>query len=214
MLWWRRQPGRPIYDLLGTSEGLAAVAWAGCCLAELHASGTPWRRVHGADRERETLAMWVRTAAESFPCQADRLAAAEKEVLGAAAAASEGPTVPSHRDFYDKQLLVHQGRTVLLDLETACRAEAELDVANFLAHLRLRGLQRPDLDTGEAASVFLDGYRRGFRTPDRGRLGWYEASALLRLACVYAFRPAWGTLSSALVREARRAIGETARLLA
>ena len=98
--------------------------------------------------------------------------------------------VPSHRDLHDKQVL-WDGRTPgLLDLDTAARAEAALDVGNLLAHLELRALagSLPAEAARAAAGYLRDAVEHLPTTPERTEV--YTRSARLRLACVYAFRPA------------------------
>lgn len=100
--------------------------------------------------------------------------------------------VPSHRDLHDKQVL-WDGRTPgLLDLDTAARAEAALDVGNLLAHLELRALAGTlDAEAARAAAGYLrDAVEHLPTTPERTEV--YTRSARLRLACVYAFRPTAG----------------------
>ena len=117
-----------------------------------------------------------------------------------------GPLVPSHRDFYDKQILVDEDRCTLLDLEVASRAEAELDVGNFLAHLELRWLQGRMEGRESLAQLFVAEYSRVGSRLDAARLRWYLASSLLRLGCVYSFRPEWVDLAPRLLEASIRAL--------
>ena len=204
LLLWRPREGRSVHDLLG-GDAARAVAAAGAALGALHASPTAWTETHSPERELATLGMWVGAAAAAFPERARALYAAEDGVRAAAARAATGPLLPAHRDFYDKQVLLAAGRIVLLDFETACRAEPELDVANFLAHLELRRLQRRQPLEGELEERFTTAYESVANRPDRRRLLWYRAGALLRLACVYAFREGWGALSNDLLAAAGEA---------
>ena len=81
-----------------------------------------------------------------------------------------------------------------------------VDVSKLLAHLRLRTLPARDGDTGPTREASLDGY--GVLRGARARLDVYERATLLRLACVYAFRPRWGdALPQLLVDETARPRG-------
>jgi len=104
-----------------------------------------------------------------------------------------------HRDFYDKQLLIHDDAPVLLDMDTICAGDAELDVGNFRAHLYLRGLQwdRPDRFIG-LEHAFVRHYP-GLLSEQR--MQWYRSVALLRLACGYALRPRWRHLVPTMIEE-------------
>src|SRR4029077_18992672 len=111
-----------------------------------------------------------------------------------------------HRDFYDRQVLVIPSRIAFLDLDTVCRGDAEIDVANFCAHFVLRGLQwhsRADAFTS-LEDEFVTHYRGLRPGTDVNLLSWYRASALLRLACVYSLRPWWHSLTLQLVEASRR----------
>lgn len=206
MLLWEHQPGVSVHDLLDTSGVSVAVEIAGRCLGELHQSPVDWSRIHDRRREVATLRSWIKAVATADVVRGghlyrilQHLVEWEPEV---------GRFVPSHRDFFDKQLLIDDHEGGLLDLETASRAEAELDVANFLAHLELRLLQGYQLDIGDLSERFVESYGGRGRGLSRDRLRWYRASTMLRLACVYFFRTGSLELSSRLQLIAQRIVGE------
>jgi len=118
------------------------------------------------------------------------------------------PAVPCHRDLHDRQFLFGEGRPGLLDFDSLCLADAALDPANLLAHFalrRLQGLAGADADGVRACSEALV---QGLAPDDEAhffaRLRFYQATALLRLAAVYAVRPRWSHLGRDLVRLAWR----------
>jgi len=202
MLLWRRAPGESLTERLAKPEAARDVAAVGAGLAMLQARKTAWPGTHGLESELAVLSRWTRVAAATRPALAERCRTtlAHLERLGRTLSAP--PSVPAHRDFHDGQLLVDGGRLRLLDLDTASRAAPELDPGNFLAHLRLRQLQGLAPDAERLARGFLDGYRERAEPPHPDRLRWYTASALLRLACVYALRPCWSHASASLADEA------------
>ena len=207
LLLWRPAEGRALTELLAGSEAEPAAAAVGGAIADLHDSDVDWPRAYRPEDELGTLGRWVGITAGAFPDRAARLYEI-REALGKRAA--EHPVerlCPSHRDLHDGQVLVRGEGVIFLDFDTACRAEPELDVANLLAHLKLRALERPALRVEPLAHVLLAGYAARRPEPLCGaRLGWYLASALLRLACVHAFRPTWTSLSGALLDEAARLV--------
>ena len=69
-------------------------------------------------------------------------------------------------------------------------------------HLELRRLQRREPLEGALEQRFTTAYASVAKRPDRRRLLWYRAGALVRLACVYAFREGWGALSNDLLAAA------------
>ena len=96
--------------------------------------------------------------------------------------------VTLHRDLHDKQALWDGERLHLLDLDTAARGEAALDLANLLVHVELRHAQgllsRPD-EIRDALQPPVDALRISPR-----RLDAYAQATRLRLAFLYSFRPA------------------------
>lgn len=122
------------------------------------------------------------------------------EVAPLAPAAKE---VLAHRDLHDGQWLVHRGRACLLDFDLLCRAEPELDPANFLAHLELRRLQYPNdvgaTDVQACGQAFLDGLGLNGGRDSEARFAFYKATSFARLALVYQLRPSWQGLTADLV---------------
>lgn len=158
---------------------------------------------HGPAREADTTATWVRAAVG-----AGRLDDGALDVLARVTerlAAGDGGRVTAHRDLHDGQLL-WDGRTLgLLDADTLAAAEPVLDTANLLAHLDLRvaqGLLEPRIAARRAA-ILLATVRPG----DAGRLTACLGAARLRLAAVYALRPAWTEVPTRLLPAARDAAG-------
>jgi aminoglycoside phosphotransferase (APT) family kinase protein len=118
-------------------------------------------------------------------------------------------TAPVHRDFYDKQVLIGEKRVTLVDVDTLAWGDPALDLGNFLAHLYLRSRQHPEHqnDWRRARSVFVEEYRTvqtsaGDAEAVWQRVGWWETSALLRLAGLYSLRPRWKELAGPLLERA------------
>lgn len=211
MLVWRRAPGKPFLQLLEDADATSVAERIGAALAALHRSDVAWQRRHTTADELSTVWRWIELAKRVFPHSAPRLDRACEELIRLTHDPSPSRLRPSHRDFYDKQVLVHGEKMTFLDLDTACLAEPELDLGNFLAHLRLRRLQRPQLRTDEVGNALIEGYVARTGPPDRRRLHFYEGCAITRLACVYAFRPRWRGLASELLEEALTSISDKAR---
>jgi hypothetical protein len=111
-----------------------------------------------------------------------------------------------HRDLHDKQVLVAPDHPVgLLDLDTLAVGERALDIANLLVHLELRVLQgrRTAAEGAAAASAILRGVAPDGST--RHRIRAYATATRLRLAAVYAFRPAWRPIARTLLTRAVQA---------
>ncbi len=190
MLVWSTATGRPVVDLVGQESSQRSLDLVAGALAELHRCAVKFSRDHTRTDELDTLGRWVRVAAASYPAIARDLIAAYTIVVQASPQVPLGRLVPSHRDFHQGQLLLGDNQAVLLDLDTAAMSEAELDVGNFLAHLRSDSGETATLRYARLAAVFRSAYagETGLQL-DPQRLAWYEASSLLRLACVHSFRP-------------------------
>jgi len=206
MLLWKGQPGVSVHDLLGAEGVGEAIEIAGQCLGELHRSSIDWSRVHDRSREIQTLRSWIKAVATADVVRGGRIYRLLQRLIDWDP--DYGDLVPSHRDYYDKQLLIDGRQGSLVDLETASRAEPELDAANFLAHLELRILQGKELGSDGLTERFIGGYTESRSELNEERLLWYRASTLLRLACVYFFRTESRQLTDRLLAEARRALGE------
>jgi hypothetical protein len=195
------RPGTALDRLIPGPAAVRGVALAGEALAGLHGGGVTLPQRHPRRRESETLDSWLRCAARACPEMAARLDAARRYLARLGGRPRLGPPVPSHRDYHPGQLLVAPQGASILDLDTAAMAEPELDAGNFLAHLDLFELERRSVPTAELGRVFRSAYeRRSGRRLDSRRLLWYRAGAVLRLACVYRFRPRGAILGVLLTR--------------
>jgi hypothetical protein len=205
-------PGRTVLEV-GSDPRTTAVQWRalwgrwaeGWALLPAAPAELP---EHGPEAEAAVVTRWAALAAPLLlpGLRAEVLAAAERVAESLLAGPVE-PLVLSHRDLHDKQLLVAESGLALLDLDTAARAEAALDLGNLRAHLRLRtaqGLLPADLATRAAAVVDRAAEHAG-ASPER--LAAYETATRFRLACLYLFRPAWrSSAAHSLTRLAGRII--------
>jgi Ser/Thr protein kinase RdoA (MazF antagonist) len=180
LLLQRAVEGAPVRGaLLGGDTALAArIAEALCAL---HVSGVELDRRHGLGDELAAL----RARVEATALLQTRATLALVE-----AAAGEPVNWrwrPVHRDFYDGQVLMNGDRLAILDFDDAAMSEPAVDVANFLAHLRLLRLEQPaHVDPVQAVSAaFLKRCRELDPDLDLGVLCLLESATLLRLACIH-----------------------------
>lgn len=138
----RAAPGRSLYDALRQGEELGGtIRRLGRQTARFHGLETGGReRVHGPYEETALVRSWTELTSALFPKLAPLLSAAMTSLAAAAPAVRE-PRAFVHRDFYDKQIILAGEGFTLLDLDTACRGDPEIDAANFCAHLHLRSIQ-------------------------------------------------------------------------
>jgi len=208
LLLQREVPGVAVRAALLAGDRELAIAIAEA-LAALHGSGVELDRRHGFEDELAVLRSRVARLARDRP-RARRCLA---RIQAAALTAPEWRARPAHRDFYHDQLLVHDGRLAVLDLDDAAMSEPAVDVANFAAHLRLLALEQP------ARTHAVHATARAFRARshqldaalDPSLVLLLEAATLLRLACIHELHaPALLDEAEALIpappaqREARR----------
>jgi hypothetical protein len=213
--------GRTLHDLgsdatisAGTWNALWA-EWATGWAAVIGAGSIPARgraasdraapdRVHSAEAEANVVRTWTGHAQRLLgPGAASQTIGESASRVTALLTGTTGDRlVPSHRDLHDKQVLWHPSDGLgLLDLDTATRAEAALDLGNLTAHLHLR--HRQGLwDAGKARSAIEVVHRASDRLGvSPHRLHAYDVAARFRISCVYAYRPRWSALAGRLQRE-------------
>jgi aminoglycoside phosphotransferase len=194
--------GRSLHDRLTRPGADAAVRLSALAIRRLHAQPLPAAvaaRVHGPRQEAEVLSGWL----ERLSWHEPRVHAAVRErarrVLGELAALPEVAPALIHRDLHDKQILIAGGGAVaLIDLDTLSAGDPAIDLANLTAHFDLRARQS---GAGAATAAALRASLLAAYGAPRAwtrRLEIYERAALLRLACVYAFRPRWAAVAASL----------------
>ena len=188
----------------------------------------PSMPIHDAAAEVEVLQTWrerarpVLESAESARTQSqvqtqslfqtqpllsevdELIAEVTAELDDGAASARERSIGLIHRDLHDKQIMWDPiAGPGLLDVDTACLGERALDLGNLRAHARWRteqGLWTP----AEAAAVINEIARvASVAGIEPGRVSVFERATLIRLACVYAFRPRWSDRIGWLLETAR-----------
>lgn len=166
-------------------------------LTGLHA---PHLAPHAPEDEVRVLQRWIGLA-EEFGALPTRvlvgLRARADRVCATLLSGAAQEAVVSHRDLHDKQILADGDSLGLLDFDTAALAEPALDLANLWVHAGLRRDQH----------VWSRGHAEVVQQTIRGvadqlnvapeRFETYAAATRLRLACLYAFRPAHRDLALA-----------------
>lgn len=129
-------------------------------------------------------------------------------ILHGAEAIEPGPACAVHRDFHETQLIVHGGRTTLLDLDTLSRGDACVDLGNFLAHVFLRNLRcgMPADSFAPLVEAALRRYEEAVGPVAGPNLHFYLASSLFRLGVVHGLRTLTRRYSGSLWQMARNAL--------
>ena len=94
---------------------------------------------------------------------------------------------PVHRDFYPDQVVVEGRRVAFLDVDDAAMSEPAVDVANFLAHLRLMAIEQGWAvePLGVVAEAFGRRACLSDADLDASLVRTLEAMTLVRLACIH-----------------------------
>lgn len=183
--------GRPLLDC---ADPAGTARRAGAALRRVAEARPDGLVDHTAEDEIEVLHRWHAAARrfDTLPTgSADRHAGLVAEAAARLRHLRGRPLVPAHRDLHDGQIL-HDGHSppVLLDLDTAARADPALDVGNLLAHVDLARHE------GRITAGVADGFVAAFvggRAPaphDAHPIAVYRQAAALRLVAVHSFRPA------------------------
>ncbi len=97
-----------------------------------------------------------------------------------------------HRDFYDSQLIATHRGWAVVDLDTACVGDRELDIANFISHHLWTGIQTQSLAVARRESAaFLDSYlqkKGGVHRLNARRLQFYLVGSLARVSLIHSLR--------------------------
>lgn len=209
-------PGE-VMDFCAGSDGVEHSRLCGQLLAQLHRTPlsdelqvTPR---HGIAEELDVLRVWVARACLLKPDTARLLMDTLQRVEYSLSTLAVRTAVPIHRDFHEKQVLLHDGRAFLLDFDTLCAGDSGIDVGNFLAHAQLASLQSRKFgedDYVQVKNAFLSAYAEicGTRTDSQFEryVSVLQATALLRLACLCVFQPYWISLLPRLVELAEDAM--------
>jgi aminoglycoside phosphotransferase (APT) family kinase protein len=159
------------------------LAGAGRCLAALHGCPLPAAPLRRHADDLDELRGYLGPLQQADPALADRyqtvLAALEQPGPDA-----EEPPGGTHGAFRTDQFLIERERLVLIDLDTACRAEPARDLGNLLAYLDWKAIRRPATAAlvAQAGEVFLAGYAQGREPPAERRLARHRAASLLKIA--------------------------------
>jgi len=165
---------------------------------------------YGVAEELATIRKFVARVRMVRPGLGRRLESAARAAADRATNGDGAPRRLAHRDLHDKQVVCMSNGPGLIDWDLAADSPRALDPGNFIAHLRLRALQRrlsPRQAAGERRA-FLEGYGNGAGSAPPSEIELWERLTLLRLAAVYGLRPGWNGLPSRLL--AASSFGEEA----
>ncbi len=209
VIWQEALADPSLHDLIGSEAFIPGCRRAARALAKLHSARLGDLVPHTAEEELKRLQEIVAETGRIYPVlkvNMDKIFCLLKEEPHTI---KKEEATPIHRDFYDKQVLNGTERTTLVDVDTLSSGDPALDVGNFFAHLVLRAGQHPEAREAlrQAGQAFAEEYRATAKSAEAEafwkRAGWWETSALLRLACLYSLRPRWKELTPSILAEAQ-----------
>ena len=173
-------------------------------LSVFHSCSYNPTRAHFWEDEIRIMSQWVSQAVQLFPVIAVDTSHLLEQIILKGNAANDPVKAPVHRDFYDKQIMVSHHKVTFLDFDSLALGDPAIDVGNFIAHLKLRGIQSTG-NPGHFGGIkrkFTNTYLKHAQMVSQENILLYTSAALLRLACVYLFRPGGWRLFFPLIREA------------
>jgi len=193
--------GLPIVpSLLVGDRGVAEALADG--LHALHASRACLPRRHLLADELAPLTDRTARLAGDAPELAPLAQACLAAVEGAAGRSWTWREMPIHRDLYHDQVVISPTGLGFLDLDDAAMGEPAVDVANFLAHLRLLALQDGTADEplAEVEHAFRRRSHRLDAAMDARLVRMLEGATLLRLAEIHRPRADGDRVAAGLLR--------------
>jgi len=134
---------------------VAAARW----LARLHGSRMTLDRRLDVDLEVANAADWAATISQAMPSLAAAAEAAVASLRSATAGLRVRTDVPIHKDFHHQHLVLGPDRLSVVAVALAKIGDAALDVAHFVAYLRVRAVRSgAAADGSPLARTFVDAY--------------------------------------------------------
>lgn len=115
-------------------------------LARLHRTTISCRKCHRLEDELSHLDVRFEHLEQSFPELSPAINRLQTDIRRISRQFKWNSWITTiHRDFYFDQVLVSPGQTVLIDFDLCCLGAPELDVGNYIGHLREYALRCPEL---------------------------------------------------------------------
>lgn len=170
-------------------------------LADLHRIEVDDLPTHTTDKECAVIRQWHEHLQIMRPADADRAWPLVAELCERGVSIGEAQPCVIHRDFYERQLLAGDKGPVLIDLDTLAIGDRCVDLGNLAAHLALSRLACGErVRSAPLCEEIADLYERCGHAVDRGRLAYFAAASMFRVAAVHAVRTATRRCSRPLIR--------------
>lgn len=214
LLLIRELYGIPIEDRLleGDTDLVTRIAFV---LHHLHSSDIDLGRMHDLNDELRPLESRVDEVARYSPESGAAACGVLNQVFQIDPGIFSWRNRAVHRDMYHDQILVAKDHLVILDLDDASMSDPAVDVANFVAHLMLLGVQRQGGTDAlrNVIDAFLNQYRELDRDLDERLLSYLKATTLLRLAGIHVSRKNGAAVAAELLETSRSELMNVERMI-
>ncbi len=186
VLLMERVPGANLADLLETTsveeEAREWIRLVAVSLASFHRLRLEEGEMRSTERELCVLRARTARMRAVAPAIGERAEALLDEIGRRLPGVRLGEPTLIHGDFKPSQILVHEGRAALVDLDRACPGEPAIDLGNLLAVLTKQAVMRGQEHLRRLGPEFLDEYaaRSGRSGLAPGAL-LFESLALVRM---------------------------------
>lgn len=183
------------------ADHLAAAARA---LVKIHSCSLKGVRKHQVSDEFAILNRWVVKATWINPDLAPALETSLRDIIASAHDLDCPETVLTHGDFSPNHVLLGGGEVTIVDFDSVCNADPARDIGHFLAHLRLRVIERSWAEDKMRiyGKAFLAAYRPGIPSNLRARIDFYYRTFLLLFACQASCVPKRRRMATSFLAEA------------
>jgi hypothetical protein len=189
LILWEEVEGMLLSDLFGSEGYISGLSATGKILRRLHLQ--PCATLAGSttlEDELGTIHEHISRLRGVFEEEElDPLRSLHSALEQPCAELAPSPESTIHGDFHDRQVIIHDGRPVILDLDGLSAGDPAIDVGNFLAHIDFRvAFERSE----KSPLPYHEIFRQGYRIPagDR-RVQISHAISLLRNAVLYLLIP-------------------------
>jgi hypothetical protein len=167
---------KALRDSDGTGELLETLGRVGAALAGFHELDLPLEHLASPPEEAEQVRALGEDLQHLLPDKSASLKELSSRLASELGRLSTDASTILHGDFHPGQILLEDGRVVIVVLDCAGRGYAGIDLGNFVAGLLERHLPEPVID------AFLKGYEEKRALPADGVLRVATSLALFRRA--------------------------------
>jgi Phosphotransferase enzyme family len=181
MVIYEPAPGRPLDRLAAPDAVKDGLRRAGEWLAALHHTSLPLKRELDFTAEVGEAAKWADRVAAASPPYGDAARQLAAELAAACTDVRLEPSVPIHKDFHHRHVIV-DSRLAVLDFDEMRLGDPRFDLAHFCVYLRLLAVRRGWLGSTALERSFLEGYGTAAPPQREEAFAFFAAYTCLKIA--------------------------------